>query len=79
VETEPDLFRACAPIRAFLDADPPHQPPDECAAAIECPVLPKPPCVLGPCPTDGTDVWLCDGENTPYRPDGCCVEDEPWP
>jgi len=33
--------------------------------------------VPGPCPTDGTDVWLCDGECPLYSPDCCDVDDEP--
>ena len=31
----------------------------------------------GPCPTDGTDVWLSGGECPLYSPDCCGVDDEP--
>ena len=40
-------------------------------------MLPKPPRVPGPCPTDGTDVWLCEGECPLYSWDCCGVDDEP--
>jgi hypothetical protein len=51
-----------------------HQPPEECAPT-EWPTLPKPPRDPALRPTDGTDVWLVDGENRLRRPDGC-VGDE---
>ena len=77
-KSKPICFGAVAPVGALLAGDALHQLPDECALT-EWPVLPKPPrdpLLLRP--TDGTDVWLRDGENRMLRP-VCGVRDELYP